>query len=112
MNTKTVNPKDLIAGFGNGAHHVIGLYREGGERLADAMEQRWKSALKQNAPKLTPETRKNAAHAQQVFSGYYAKGLAMSADGAQVVVDTLVGAAIAAVERVAAFNAANGAKAA
>jgi hypothetical protein len=112
MNTKTVNPKDLIAGFGNGAHHVIGLYREGGERLADAMEQRWKAALKQSAPKLTPETRKNAAHAQQVFSGYYAKGLAMSADGAQVVVDTLVGAAIAAVERVAAFNAANDAKAA
>jgi hypothetical protein len=104
MNTQTVNPKDLIAGFGNGAHRVIGLYRDGGERLADAMEQRWKAALKQSSPKLTPETRKNAAHAQQVFSGYYAKGLAMSADGAEVVVDTLIGAAIAAVERMAAFN--------
>jgi hypothetical protein len=76
------------------------------------MEQRWKAALKQTAPKLTPETRKNAAHAQQVFSGYYAKGLALSADGAEVVVDTLVGAAIAAVERIAAFNAATGAKSA
>jgi hypothetical protein len=104
MNTQTVNPKDLIAGFGNGAHRVIGLYRDGGERLADAMEQRWKAALKQSSPKLTPETRKNAAHAQQVFSGYYATGLAMSADGAEVVVDTLIGAAIAAVERMAAFN--------
>lgn len=108
MNTKTVNPKDLIAGFGNGAHRAIGLYREGGERLIDAMDQRWKAAFKQSAPKLTPETRKNAQHAHQVFSGYYAKGLAMSADGAQVVVDTVVGAAIAAVERVAAFNASAG----
>jgi len=106
MNTKTVNPKDLIAGFGNGAHRVIGLYREGGERLADAMDQRWKAALRQSAPELTPETRKNAQHAHEVFSGYYAKGLAMSADGAQVVVDTLVGAAIAAVERVSALGAA------
>jgi hypothetical protein len=110
MNTKTVNPKDLIAGFGNGAHHVIGLYREGGERLADAMDQRWKAAFKQSAPKLTPETRKNAQHAHQVFSGYYTKGLAMSADGAQVVVDTLVGAAIAAVERMTALNAATARK--
>ena len=108
MNTKTVNPKDLIAGFGNSAHHVIGLYREGGERLADAMEQRWKAALKESAPQLTPETRKNAARAQQAFTGYYAKGLAVTADGAEVVVDTLVGAAIAAVERIAAFNAAAG----
>jgi hypothetical protein len=110
MNTKTVKPKDLIAGFGNGAHHVIGLYREGGERLADAMDQRWKAAFKQSAPKLTPETRKNAQHAHQVFSGYYTKGLAMSADGAQVVVDTLVGAAIAAVERMTALNAATARK--
>jgi hypothetical protein len=105
MKTNAVNPKDLIAGFGNGAHRVIGLYREGGERLAGAMEQRWKAALKQSAPQLTPETRKNAAHAQQVFNGYYTKGLAMSADGATVVIDTLVGAAIAAVERVSAFSA-------
>src|SRR5688572_2336230 len=83
----------LIANFGNAAHNAIGLYREGGERLAGTLEQRWKAALKETAPKLTPETRKNAAHAQQVFSGYYARGLALSADGAEVVVDTLVGAA-------------------
>lgn len=97
------NATELLANFGNAAHHAIGVYREGGERLAGALEQRWKKALKESSPKLKPETRKNAARAQQVFSGYYAKGLALSADGAEVVVDTLVGAAVAAVERAAAF---------
>ena len=93
----------LLANFGNSAHHVIGVYREGGERLAVTLEQRWKAALGESSPQLTPETRKNAARAQQAFSAYYAKGLALSADGAEVVVDTLVGAAVAGIERAAAF---------
>ncbi len=92
----------LVAGFGTGAHRVIGLYRDGGERLIESLEQRWKAALKQSTPKLTPETSKNAAHAQQVFSGYCAKGLVLSADGAEVVVDTIVGTMVAALERAAA----------
>ena len=103
--TFSANATDLVANFGNAAHHAIGLYREGGERLADTLEQRWKAALKESAPKLKPETRQNAARAQQAFSGYYARGLALSADGAEVVVDTLVGAAVAAIERAAAFQA-------
>ena len=103
--TFSANATDRIANFGNAAHQAIGAYRVGGERLADTLEQRWKAALKETAPKLTPETRKNAAHAQQAFSGYYARGLALSADGAEVVIDTLVGAAVAAIERAAAFKA-------
>lgn len=102
--TFSANATDLVANFGNAAHHAIGIYREGGERLAGALEQRWNAALKETAPKLTPETRKNAARAQQAFSGYYARGLALSADGAEVVVDTVVGVAIAAIERAAAFK--------
>jgi hypothetical protein len=102
----------LIGNFGNGAHHVIGLYREGGERLIGTVEQRYKAALKQNAAKLTPETRKNAAHLQQVVSGYYAKGLALSADGAEVVVDTIVGAAVAAIDRAKVYQQANARKSA
>ena len=102
-NNFSATATDLLANFGNAAHNAIGVYREGGERLADTLEQRWKKALKETSPKLTPETRKNAAHAQQVLSGYYAKGLALSADGAEVVIDTLVGAAVVAVERATAF---------
>lgn len=94
---------DLVARFGSAAHDAIGAYREGGERLADTLEQRWKSALKETSPKLRPETRRNAARAQQAFSALYAKGLTLSADGAVVVVDTLVGATVVAIERAAAL---------
>ena len=100
----SANTSTLIGGFGNAAHRAIGMYRKGGERLADTLEQRWNAALKESAPKLTPETRKNATRAQQAFSGYYARGLALSADGAEMVVDTLVGATAAVIGRAAAFK--------
>src|SRR5215213_7661050 len=109
MNTTHISATatDLVGKFGNAAHSVIGLYREGGERLAGTLDQRWKAAMKQSSAQLTPETRKNANHAHQVFNGYLVKGLAVSADGAEVVVDTLVGATVAAIERTAAFAQAN-----
>ena len=96
-----------VANFGNTAHQVISMYRDGGERLAETLDQRWKAALKESSPQLTAETRKNANHAHQVFNGYFVKGVALSADGAEVVVDTLVGATVAAIERTAAFAQAN-----
>lgn len=95
---------NAIALAGNTAHDLIGAYRGRGELVAAALERRWKAALKESAPQLTPETRKNAARAQRAFSASYAKGLALTADGAEVVVDTLVGAAAAAVQRAAAFR--------
>lgn len=101
--TFSANATDLVAKFGNNAHGVIGAYREGGERLAHTLEQRWNSALKKTGPQLTAETRKNAARAQKAFNSYYTKGLNLSADGAVVVVDTLVGATVAAIERAAAL---------
>lgn len=94
----------LIAGAGNTAHVLIGSYRQRGELLATSLEQRWKAALRQASPQLTAETRKNAARAQRAFSASYARGLALTAGGAEVVVDTLVGAAVAAVQRAAAFQ--------
>jgi hypothetical protein len=102
-NAFSASATSLLANFGNSAHQVIGAYREGGERLAATLEQRWKAALKESSPQLSPDTRRNAARAQQAFSGYYSKGLALSADGAEVVVDTLVGAAVAGIERAAEF---------
>ncbi|MEO5671101.1 MAG: hypothetical protein ABIR26_10460 [Ramlibacter sp.] len=108
----SANATSLIGSFGNAAHKAIEAYREGGQRLATVLEQRYQAALKETAPQLKPETRKNAARAQQVLSGYYAKGLALSADGAVVVVDTMVGAAVTAVEGAAAFKQARAQKAA
>ena len=72
MNTNTnafsATATEMVARFGNSAHDVIGAYREGGERLADKLEQRWKSALKETRSKLTPETRRNAAAASPASS--------------------------------------------
>jgi hypothetical protein len=95
---------NAIANAGNTAHDLIGAFRDRGEFLGVALEQRWKAALKESAPQLTDETRKNAARAQRAFSASYAKGLALTADGAEVVIDTLVGAAVAAVQRAASFQ--------
>jgi hypothetical protein len=99
----TTTATTLIANFGQAAHQAIGIYREGGERLAQGVSQRWQTAFREASPQLTPETRKNAKHAKEVAGRYYARGLALSADGAEVVIDTFVGAAIAGIERVGAF---------
>lgn len=90
----TTQATDLITTLGQSAHKVIGAYRSGSEHLLSAAEQRWNRALKASSAELTAETRKNASHAQKVFSGYCAKGIALTADSATVVVDTLVGAAL------------------
>jgi hypothetical protein len=103
-NTFSAAATNAIASVGDMAHDLIGAYRKRGELFAMSLERRWKAAFKEAAPQLTAETRKNAARAQRAFSTSYAKGLAVSADGAEVVVDTLVGAALAAVQRAAAFQ--------
>ena len=100
----TTVAKSAFANFGTAAHKAIDLYREGGERLAALADERWNTAFEQSKSQLDAETRKNAKHAKDVFAGYYARGLALSADGAQIVVDTFVGASIAGIERVGAFK--------
>ncbi len=106
MNTQQIadNTTTFIAAFGNTAHKGIDMYRTGAQRLAGKVGERWDTAFKEASPKLKPETRKNAKNAKQVVSRYYAKSVAMSTDGAAIVVDTVVGAAIAGVERAAALG--------
>jgi len=93
-----------IANFGTAAHKAIDLYREGGERLAAVAGERWDTAFRQSKKELDADTRKNAQHAREVFARYYERGLALSADGAVVAVDTLVGAWIAGIDRVGAYK--------
>jgi len=90
--------------FGNFAHKAIEMYREGSERLAALAGERWDIAFEQAKPQLDAETRKNARHAKDVFSRYYTRAVAMSADGATVCVDTVVGVSISGIERVAAYK--------
>ena len=98
------NAATFIATFGNAAHKGLDLYRTGGERLAGTVAKRWDVAFKQASPELTAETCKNAKHAKEVFGRYYARSIALTADGAGIVVDTVVGAAIAGVERAASLG--------
>lgn len=108
MNTKQFSKSaaQAIDVFGATAHGAINAYREGGERLGQLAGQRWNKAFRQASPQLSAETRKNAAHARKVFAGYYARGVQLSASGAEAAVDTVVQAAATAVERAAAYAAA------
>lgn len=94
----------LIDGFDSNAHQFIEIWRDSSERLGQAAKQRWDAALKQSSPELSAETRRNAAHAQKVFAGYYNKAVALGTSGTEVAVDTLVQAARTAVERAAAWR--------
>ena len=93
---------DLIESYGNTAKNVIDAYRAGGERVVSLLEQRWNQALKQSRTELTAETAKNATAAQLAFSAYYTKGLSLTTQGAQQVVNQLLKVAEAGVERAAA----------
>ena len=93
---------DLIESYGNTAKNVIDAYRAGGERVVSLLEQRWNHALKQSRTELTAETAKNATAAQRAFSAIYTKGLSLTTNGAQQVVNQLVKVAGAGVERAAA----------
>ena len=109
MDTHTISTAaiDLVGRFGHGAHRVIGLYREGGERASTTLDRRWNTAFEQARPRLTAETRKNAVRAKNAFTSFYSKTLTVSAGGAEVAVDTFVGAAVSAIIRASEFAEAN-----
>ena len=106
MNTAHISAVagQFIDTFDNGAHQVIDAWREGGERIAAAVGERWDSAFEQSKPQLTAETRRNATHAKKVFAGYYHKGVELSASGAEVAVNTVVQVARVAVDRAATWQ--------
>jgi hypothetical protein len=88
--------------FGNAAHKAIEIWRDGGERVAAIAAERWDTAFEQARRQLDAQTRKNAQNFRKVAGRWWSHGVALSADGATVAVDTFVGAAIAGVERAAA----------
>ena len=100
----TRTARTCIAGFDSTAHRAIDAWREGSDRLGGLARKRWDSAFREARPKLSPETRRNASHARDVFAGYYARGVSLGAQGAEVAVATLVEAATAAVDRAEAWQ--------
>ncbi|MBC5767385.1 hypothetical protein [Ramlibacter albus] len=106
MNTEHITQfaHQVVDGFDTTAHTVIGAWKDGGERLGAIAKQRWDAALKESAPQLDAETKKNAQHARAVFGGYYTRGIELSAGGATVAVDTVVQVARTAIDRAAAWK--------
>ena len=81
---------DLIASYGKTAKNVIHAYRVGNQRAIGFMDQRWASAVGKAGNRLSAEARDNAVAAQQKLTGYYAKGVALTTDSADSVVDKAV----------------------
>ena len=104
MTTTTLSSvtTDVIGAYGNTAKNVIQAYRVGGERLVGYVEQRWERALDKSRPQLAKEVASNASSAQKVFGSYYIKGITLTADGADAVVNNVVKLAEKGVAQVAA----------
>lgn len=81
---------DLIESYGKTAKNVIDAYRVGNQRAIGFMDQRWASAVGKAGNRLSAEARGNAVAAQQKLTGYYAKGVALTTDSADSVVDKAV----------------------
>lgn len=93
---------DVIESYGNTAKNVIHAYRAGGDRVGGLLERGWDRALKESRSQLATGVARNANAAQQALTGYYTKGLIVTSNGAEQVVNQVVKLAEAGVERVAA----------
>lgn len=92
---------DLIECYGNTAKNVIHAYRVGNQRAVQFVDQRWEKALQQSASQLRAEVRKNALAAQKTISGMYIKGIDLTSNGANAMVDKAVELAGKGVQQVA-----------
>jgi hypothetical protein len=108
MNTETFAPtaEQWIHHFDAGAQRAIAAWRDGGEQLGTLARERWDSALASSRKQLSKETQRNAERTREAVAGFYAKGLELSAAGAETAVTTLVDAARVAVTRAEAWRAA------
>jgi hypothetical protein len=81
---------ELIESYGNTAKNVINAYRMGNERAAVFMDQRFVAALEKTGSRLSAKARKSAQSAEQKLTAYYVKGIEMTSDNANLVVNKAV----------------------
>jgi len=81
---------------------VINAYRVGNERAVSYVDQSWTAAVAKTGTRLSTEVRTNAVAAQRKLSGYYAKGVTLTSNGADVAVNKAVEFAGKGIEQVAA----------
>lgn len=93
---------ELVVSYGNTAKNVINAYRVGNERAVSFVDQSWTTAVEKAGTRLSNEVRTNAVAAQRKLSGYYAKGVTLTSDSADVAVSKAVEFAGKGIEQVAA----------
>ncbi len=81
---------ELIESYGNTAKNVINAYRVGNERAAVFMDEQFVAALAKAGSRLSPKTRKSALSAEQKLTSYYVKGVEVTSDNANLVVNKAV----------------------
>lgn len=91
----------LTASYGNTAKNVIKAYRVGGERLVGLVEQRWNRSLRASRVKLGTGVAHNANAAQARLQQFAQTSLALTANGADRVVNTVLHLADTSVHMVA-----------
>ena len=93
---------ELVVSYGNTAKNVINAYRVGNERAVSFVDQSWTAAVAKTGTRLSTEVRSNAVAAQRKLSGYYARGVTLTSDSADVAVNKAVEFAGKGIEQVAA----------
>lgn len=89
QNLATVT-NELIESYGNTAKNVINAYRVGNERAAVFMDESFVSALEKAGSRLSAKARKSAVSAEQKLTAYYVKGVEVTSDNANLVVNKAV----------------------
>jgi hypothetical protein len=80
----------VIKAYGNTASNVIYAYRSGGERVVGMLDTGWNNAFKQSRSQLAAGVAKNATAVHQMLQKFTLKGLTVTSDGVQDVVDQVV----------------------
>ena len=81
---------ELIESYGNTAKNVINAYRVGNERAAVFMDEQFVAALDKAGSRLSPKARKSALSAEQKLTAYYVRGVEVTSDNANMVVNKAV----------------------
>lgn len=92
----------VIDSYGNTARNVIDVYRAGGERAIDIVDQRFEAAVNTGAASLGQGLRSNLIDTQQRWSVRCSKGLHLGAERATGAVDAAVDLAHKGARRLAA----------
>ena len=89
QNLATVT-NELIESYGNTAKNVITACRVGNTRAVSYVDQRWATAVNKAGTRLNTDLRGNAISTQKKITAYYAKGVEVTSDSANLAVNKAV----------------------